>query len=248
MGPPQVPSDQVLETLRGIVGTPKGLTVLLGVTPGLVDMARPLVAYDLHAGMIRAAWPGDLPWRRAEVADWRALPLDTGSAACVIGDGSFSSVPDAATLDAVLAECRRTLGRDGLVAVRLFARPENCPELRDVLSNARAHGVVSLNVLRWQIAAALAESHDWSVAVADILRAAEEGLGPLDRFAEENGLDASQVEYFETYRHSAVRYLFTPRSGIAAAAARAGFTARFVETTGYPGASDCPISVLRPTE
>ena len=184
MGPPQVPSDQVLETLRGIVGTPKGLTVLLGVTPGLVDMARPLVAYDLHAGMIRAAWPGDLPWRRAEVADWRALPLDTGSAACVIGDGSFSSVPDAATLDAVLAECRRTLGRDGLVAVRLFARPENCPELRDVLSNARAHGVVSLNVLRWQIAAALAESHDWSVAVADILRAAEEGLGPLDRFAE----------------------------------------------------------------
>ncbi len=246
MGPPQVPAAQAIEALRSVIGTPPGLTVLLGVTPALVDMARPLVGYDLHEGMIRAAWPGDTPGRTARVGDWRALPLASETVACVIGDGSFSSVPDDETLAAVLSECRRILMPEGLVAVRLFARPENCPTLDEVFSAARAGRAETLNVLRWQIAAALARPPDWRIAVADILAAAEAALGPLAAFAAEVGLDPAQAEYFETYRGSDMHYLFTPRSGIAAAAERAGLSARFVETTGYPGAGDCPIAVLRP--
>lgn len=243
MGPPQVPGPALARQIAGLLDGCPGPTVLLGVTPAYADLGARVEAFDSAPGMIAAIWPGDTPRRRAQVADWRQLPLPSGAVRQVIGDGALNAVPDRATLRAILAEVRRLLAPGGRAAIRVFLRADPAETLPQVLDAARSGRIPSLNVLRWRIASALAEGPGHEVAVADILSATEP-LGNLADFARGQGMDPEQAEHVLAYRDSPARYVFPDRSAFAADAATAGLACGWVPTAGYPGAEDCPIALL----
>jgi SAM-dependent methyltransferase len=193
--------------------------------------------------MIAAIWPGDTACRRAQVADWRKLPLPSGAARQVIGDGALNAVPDRTTLRAILGEVRRILAPGGRAAIRCFLRPGPSETLDAVLQAARDGRIASLNVLRWRIASALAVAPGHEVAVADILSATAP-LGDLAEFARKQDMDPDQAEHFLAYRASPARYVFPDRVALEADAASAGLRCTWVPTAGYPGAEDCPIALL----
>lgn len=243
MGLPQVPDPALARQIAGLLDGCPGLTVLLGVTPAFADLGERIEAFDTAPGMIAAVWPGDTSRRRAQVADWRTLPLPSGAARHVIGDGALNAVHDRATLRAILGEVRRILAPGGRAAIRCFLRPDPSETLDAVLQAARAGRIASLNVLRWRIASALAVAPAHEVAVADIL-AATAPLGDLAEFARGRAMDPDQAEHFLVYQSSPARYVFPDRAALEADAATAGLSCNWVPTAGYPGAEDCPIALL----
>ncbi len=243
MGLPQVPGAALASQIAALLNGPAGLTVLLGVTPAYADLGDRVEAFDGAPGMIAAIWPGDTARRRARVANWCSLPVPDGAAQQVIGDGSLNSVPDRATLRAVLAEVRRILAPGGRAAIRVFLRPDPVETVDQVLNAARHGRIADLNVLRWRIASALAVSPEHEVAVADILSAVAP-LGDLAEFALSQAMDPALAEHFLAYRASPARYVFPDRAALTADAATAGLACVWVPTSGYPGAEDCPIAML----
>jgi SAM-dependent methyltransferase len=245
MGPPQVPGPGIAAQVLDLCDGCAGLTVLLGVTPAYADLGERLLAFDGSAEMIASVWPGDDARRQAQVAEWTALPLADGVARQVVGDGSLNAVPDRGVLQSTLREVRRVLHRDGVAAIRVFVRPDPPESLADVLAAARVGQLETLNVLRWRLASALALGPEHRVAVADILRAAE-GLGDLAEFASAAKMVPEEAEHFLAYLGSPAAYVFPDRRSVVQDAKAAGLSCVWVETTGYPGARDCPIAVLRP--
>lgn len=245
MGPPQVPGLETTEQINAICGGCQGLTVLFGVTPAYAALGSRLLAFDSSPGMISAVWPGNDARRRAEVADWVALPVATASAQQVLGDGALNSVPSRTVLRAVLGEVRRILHPEGRAVFRVFARPAKPETVGEVLQTARNGGIESLNTLRWRIASALAIAPDHQVNVADILAAAE-SLGDLADFAAARGMDPDQARHFHAYRGSSASYVFPDRPALVEDAQSAGLACEWVETQGYPGARDCPLAVMQP--
>lgn len=244
MGPPQVPGAALAAQVRAICGGCRGTTVLLGVTPAYGDLGDRVLAFDTSPGMIAHLWTGDDAQRQARVADWTALPVADGAANQVVGDGSLNSVPDRRVQRAVLGEIRRVLAPGGTAAVRVFTRPEPEETPDQVLDAARTGRVESLNDLRWRLASALAKGPSHELFVADILAAAEP-LGDLAAFAKDQGMDPSQAAHFEGYRGSSARYVFPDRRALEQDADHAGLRCTWVETTGYPGARDCPFAVFQ---
>lgn len=244
MGLPQIPGAELAAHIASLCDGCPGLTVLLGVTTAFADLGDTVLAFDAAPGMIAEIWPGDDHRRKAAVADWRALPVASGNARQVIGDGSLNVLPDRGALRDVLAEVRRVLAPDGQAVIRVFARPAVEQSVQEVLAEARSGRIPSLNVLRWRLGAALAAGPDHVAPVAGIL-AAVEALGELADFAQEQGLDPTQVEHFLAYAGSPVRYVFPDRVALVEDAAIVGFSCEWVETQGYPGAGDCPLALLR---
>ncbi len=244
MGPPQVPGAALAAQVRAICGGCRGTTVLLGVTPAYADLGDRVLAFDASPGMIANLWTGDDAQRQARVADWTALPVGDAQADQVLGDGSLNCVPDRGVLRAVLREIRRVLVPGGRAVVRVFTRPEPEETPDQVLDAARGGQVASLNALRWRLASALATGPAHEVAVSEILSAAEP-LGDLAVFAQTCGMDPAEAEHFQGYQGSSARYVFPDRHALAQDAVGAGLTCAWVETTGYPGARDCPFAVLQ---
>ncbi len=245
MGPPQVPGPELAAQVAGLCGGCHGTTVLLGVTPAYADLGEPLLAFDASSDMIAAVWPGDTARRRAALADWTALPLPNGSAAQVLGDGSLNALPDRAVVRAVLAEVRRCLAPEGKAVIRVFLRRDPELSVDEVLQAARDGRIESLNVLRWRLAAALAEAPAHAVPVSDVLRAAER-LGDLATFAMARNMIPEQAEHFLAYRGMDLRYVFPNRKAMVEDAGRAGLDCDWTDTVGYPGAEDCALAVLSP--
>lgn len=244
MGPPQVPGPGIAAQIAELCGGCPGLTVLLGVTPAFANLGDRLLAFDGSDGMVAALWPGDTDRRQAQVAGWTALPLADGVARQVVGDGSLNSVSDRDMVRAVLREVRRVLHRDGQAAIRVFVRPEPAESVDEVLRGATEGRIETLNVLRWRLASALARGPDHVVRVADILQAVG-ALGDLAEFARARGMVPCQAEHFLAYRASPAVYVFPDRTALAQDAAAAGLSCVWAETSGYTGARDCPIAVLR---
>ena len=244
MGPPQVPGAALATQVRAICGGCRGTTVLLGVTPAYGDLGDRVLAFDASPGMIAQLWTGDDARRQARVADWTNLPVGDGRADQVLGDGSLNCVPDRAVLRAVLGEIRRVLVPGGQAVVRVFTRPQPNETVADVLDAARGGHVASLNALRWRLASALATGPFHEVSVVEILVAVKP-LGDLAVFAKSSGLNPAEAEHFAAYNGSSARYVFPDRQALAEDAARAGLTCTWVETTGYPGARDCPFAVFQ---
>ncbi|OYW58410.1 MAG: hypothetical protein B7Z10_05965 [Rhodobacterales bacterium 32-66-7] len=243
MGLPQVPGQRLADHAAALLGGCEGLTVLLGLTPAFADLGARVEAFDATPGMIAAVWPGDTALRRARVADWRALPVQSGTARQVIGDGALNSVPDRAAVRAVLAEVRRVLAPGGRAAIRVFTRPDPAETAAEVLAAAEAGRIASLNALRWRIAAALALGPAHEVAVADIVSVVAP-LGDLADFARARGMQPDEAEHFLAYRGSPARYVFPDRAVLEADAEAVGLGCAWVPTEGYPGADLCPFAVL----
>jgi SAM-dependent methyltransferase len=135
--------------------------VLLGVTPGIATMRWPrrtaLLAVDWATGMLRHVWPDfGFPDQTDVVrADWRELPLATGSIDLVIGDGCYSALGTLAGARQLNREINRVLTSGGWYCMRAFCRaerPTSPAELFEELASDRAD---NLDLFRWRLAMAV---------------------------------------------------------------------------------------------
>jgi len=161
--PPVRPDPEDVAALERIVGERAGAgarALVLGVTPELAAMRWPagarVLALDFSEAMIAMVWraPGHVPALVAR-ADWTVMPVRDGVCDVVVGDGNLTSLSYPSEYAALVRELRRVLRGEGVVVLRLFARPERPEPLDAVFADLRAGRIESPAVLPWRIAMAL---------------------------------------------------------------------------------------------
>ena len=178
--PPRRPGPQDTALLERVVGEalasarparPRALQ--LGVTPEIATMRWPsgthLLALDLSVPMIRNVWPAQRVHDAAVVrGDWLAMPVRDATYDIVVGDASISiqRYPDA--FFSLVREVRRVLKDNGVLATRVFSRPEEREPLDKIFADLRAGGIGNLDFLRWRLVAALHRDRAAGTRMGDI--------------------------------------------------------------------------------
>ncbi len=134
--------------------------LLLGVTPETATMRWPegfrLLAIDSSEAMVRHVWPArDVAHGAAALADWLAMPLRDGSYDLVVGDGSLSlpRYPDGCA--ATVREIRRVLSERGVLAMRMFTRPDASEPVEVIFADLAAGRIGTLDAAKWRLVMAL---------------------------------------------------------------------------------------------
>ena len=169
------------------------------------------------------------------------MPFVGGQFTRIYGDGSLNALPDRSWASKVLREVDRVLAPGGIVAMRCFASDQ--VKSKDDLIGAPPLGL-TLAAHRMSITLAMAEGPHFTVRPSDVLAAIEAAHGSSAAFLEAAGLDPSGAGILEASRGSDLSYFFPPRQIFGDLAEECGFTAQFVETTGYDRADLCPLMVL----
>jgi SAM-dependent methyltransferase len=255
IGPPLRPAPEDVAIVRDWVadcanGTPLH-AVLLGVTPELATMPWPagtqLAAFDRCVPMIEGVWPADrleLP-ATALCGDWRALPLPSGGARVVIGDGCYTLLDYPEGYRRVTAEVRRVLEPAGRYIIRFFTRPEAREPLNAVFADLHAARIGNFHVFKWRLAMALHGELRDGVRLADVWRAWRTGCPDPEALARRLGWAPEVVATIDNYRDVDTRYTFPTL-----AEARAGLAGDFAELAcrfpSYELGDRCPTLLLRP--
>jgi SAM-dependent methyltransferase len=148
--------------------------LLLGVTAGIATMRWPagsrLVAADWSTNMLKNVWPAGATARAAPVlcADWRELPLRSGSVDLIAGDGCYTALGTLAGAAALNAEMHRVLRRGGCVLMRCFCRPAAGLRVDELFEQLLSRRIRNLDLFRWMLAMALQGDSASGVAVREI--------------------------------------------------------------------------------
>jgi len=179
IGPPLLPSEEDARNIGDAVrlyaaAAPKRI-LLLGATPRLADIHWPdgaiLLAVDAARAFVRDVWPGDIQGRRRAVqGDWRSLPVRDAAFDAAIGDGSLNCLryPDGMRLGA--RSVKRALGPRGLLALRVYVRPDACESPEDLVEGAIAGQVETFHQFRFRLQMAMQQRAQNGVAVRDVHR------------------------------------------------------------------------------
>ena len=239
------------EAIRVHAGaSPKSTRVLLlGATPRLANMRWPdgtmMLAVDSAMAFVRDVWPGDIPDRRRAVqGDWRALPVRDAAYDVVIGDGSLNCVryPDGIRVAAEAVQ--RALGRHGLLALRLFVRPDICESPQELVQDVAAGRVETFNQFRFRLLMAMQRSVEEGVAVRDVHRFWQDLASRKDSVPTTPGWSGEDLQAIEPYRESPVVHTFPTLNEW-----RAVLSDRFEQLAVLPASyvlgDRCPIIVWR---
>ena len=219
LGSPQRPSaEDVAAVERAIAacGDPDRAlrAVVLGVTPELVGCRWPagtrLLATDNSLAMIQMLWPppGMPAGARAICADWLSMPVPTGGADIVVGDGSYAAIRLPEDGPAMTAEVRRMLKPGGLFAVRVYLRPDAAEAMADLDAALAAGTVGSVHALKWRIAAAIQPSLSAGVRLADIWTAWEALRPAAEHSRGRPGWRDEEIATLARYCDNTTRYYF----------------------------------------
>ncbi len=149
---PLRPSPEDVEMFRRSLN-PNARTLLLGVTPELLSLAR--VAVDNNPKMI------EVHHSHAVLGDWADLPFGPEFDA-VIGDGSLNVFQG--RVDHFFQQVKKTLKNRGRLTLRVFSSPEVKEDLNSVLEGREGMG---FHAFKWRVAQALATPY---VRVQDLYR------------------------------------------------------------------------------
>jgi SAM-dependent methyltransferase len=242
LGPPQRPTAEIAGVFADLIRGHGDNVLLLGVTVELASLGDRMIAVDISPAVIARQWRGEGPDRKALVADWRSMPLDTASASAAIGDGSLNCVPYDGGIDAVLREVDRVARPGARMAFRVYCTPERGESLDAVRSLVLAGGVQSFHALKWRIAMALtAAAGRPDLAIVEILAAFERMFPDREALAAQTGWRREVIDTIDNYRASTESYCFPTLTEITHLAARLFADVRAVPSGSYPLAERCPI-------
>ena len=159
--------------------------------------------------MITHIWPGDTAWRRARKGDWLALPFGAEAFTAIIGDGSLSALSWPHDYRVFFAQAARVLEKAGVVAIRLFATPDET-ETTDMLKrNAQAGHCKSFHAFKWQLAMAMVvEARDPNIAVAVICNGFNAMFPDRGELAAVTGWSRQDIDTIDVYANSPDVYSF----------------------------------------
>lgn len=257
LGPPLRPSPEdvqrfaeaVAAVRRPRAGAPfQG--VILGVTPELALMPWPdgtvLLAVDRSQPMLEAIWPAARIAHpaRAVLRDWTELPLDTGAADAVLGDGCYALL-DPARQRAVSREVRRVLAPHGRFVLRMFVRPEQAEAPEAVFAALERGAIGSFHAFKWRLAMALQGERDDGVAVRAVWEAWHARGLDRDALARRCRFPRESVDSIDAYREAGSR-LFFPTLAEARRLLAGEFREQACRLPSYELGGCCPIFELGP--
>lgn len=258
LGPPLRPAaEDVRIAERCVASTPRrsqhaGLRALiLGVTPELACMRWPagttLLAVDRSQDMIDAVWPGErlrCPGR-ALCGDWSELPLESGAADAVLGDGSFTLLgwPDPQRV--VCREIRRVLAAEGRLLLRVFVCPEARESLEGVFEALHAGGIGSFHAFKWRLAMSLQAGPEEGVLVRDVWHAWQDRAIDRDALARRLGWSRDAIDSIDAYREAGSRLCFPTLQQMRALLAEE-FRELACHVPAYELGARCPTLLLAP--
>ncbi|HLJ21582.1 MAG TPA: methyltransferase domain-containing protein [Stellaceae bacterium] len=148
---------RIADCARSVASRPLK-AILLGVTPGIATMRWPkgtaLLAVDRAQGMVEHVWPrAGFPEQTDIVrADWRCLPLASGSVDVVVGDGCYAAMGSLAGARQLNREVRRVLKPGGWYCFRAFRRSDEPSSLVALFAELERGRVENLDLFRWRLA------------------------------------------------------------------------------------------------
>lgn len=188
--------------------------LLLGVTPEIVSLRWPsgstLLACDSSQAMLAEIWqPSRFPgtFAGAIQADWRALPVRSGSVGLIIGDGSLCVLECVDDYRACAREFHRTLRPGGGLVLRLFCRPETPESPETVLADLRNGKAGGFHAFKWRLVMAI-HAADPSAKLADIWARWESEFPEPEEVAALSGWPPDAVGTLAAYRNAPARYSF----------------------------------------
>jgi SAM-dependent methyltransferase len=242
--------QQIIRRWRADAGNPPCRVLALGVTPELRTLDWPtdteLLACDRSHAMIATNWPrAEFPGKLATpiCADWRTLPLPTGSCNIAIGDGSASMLALVDDLPSAGRELDRILGQNATLILRLFVRPQITEEIADIAADATAGRIVSFHTFKWRLAMALQGDAGAGVRLADIWDNFTAQFPDRQVLARHTGWLPEAIATIDSYRDATARYHFHHLDEIAAALP--GFVIYSAHTPTYELGERCPIIAAR---
>ena len=183
VSPPLTPAPEDIAWYEATVaacarssGTGQPRAILLGVTPGIATMRWPegtsLIAVDWAQGMVAHVWPrAGFPEHTDVVrADWRELPLASGSVDLVVGDGCYAAMGSLAGARRLNREIRRILKPRGWHCARAFCRSEKPGSLAALFEELDRGLVDNLDLFRWRLAMLVQGESDEGVSLGKVWR------------------------------------------------------------------------------
>ncbi len=243
--PPLRPDAEVTCGFEKILAGRDARVLLLGVTPELAHIGEDLCALDRSAAMITHIWPGDTAWRRARKGDWLALPFGAEAFTAIIGDGSLSALSWPHDYRVFFAQAARVLEKAGVVAIRLFATPDET-ETTDMLKrNAQAGHCKSFHAFKWQLAMAMvAEARDPNIAVAVICNGFNAMFPDRGELAAVTGWSRQDIDTIDVYANSPDVYSFPTLRELRSTIPDTFENVRAVACGAYPLAERCPLLAM----
>ena len=244
--PPLRPNDEIVSAFRDAIAGQEERVLLLGVTRELADLGRATIAVDRNEAMIKHIWPGDTARRRAQHGEWLSLPLPDRSVTAAIGDGSLSAVTYPDEQRTLLNELARVLRPRGIVALRIFATPEEGETLAQVQRSALDGRIKSFHAFKWHVAMAIAtEQGNANVAVAAILDAVNALFPDREQLAAATGWSDQDIATIDVYRGSKEVYGFPTLTQLRAILPPSFEPLQVSPSGTYPLAERCPIVSAR---
>ena len=188
--------------------------LMLGVTPEIAGCRWPagtnLIAVDCSPAMIHGLWPapGTPADARVLCADWRTMPIDSGSIDYVCGDGCNPALPFPDVMGAVARSVLRILAPGGLFAMRLFSRPEPAETVDDISRALAAGRIGNVHVLKWRLIAALTGKVENGVRLGDVWNVWNGMRSLVARYGAVEGWTAGELNSIEMYLGMETRFYF----------------------------------------
>jgi SAM-dependent methyltransferase len=179
--------------------------VMLGVTretaTGTWPAGTRLRAFDSSPMAIRNLWPraGTPDGANAILADWSALPVESGEVDLVAADGALACLDFTDGVASVLAEIVRILRPDGRLAVRSFLRPDKAETIEAILADLHASRISKPAVLKIRVAAALHERGLAGISMRRFQQSWHEIFPDIAGTARQLGWPASQFDVLRNY-------------------------------------------------
>jgi SAM-dependent methyltransferase len=246
LGPPLRPHEDAIAGYKAILADHGRRMLLLGVTPGLADVAAEVIAVDRNEAMIANVWPGDTPRRRAMQGDWLALPFPSGYFSSAAGDGSLNSITYPETYAGLLGQLARVIEPGGLFVTRVFMAPERSESVADVVELGRKGDIPVFNAFKWRLAMAqVAEAGNPNIAVTAIRGAFDRAYPDRAALAASSGWDPEDIETIDAYANSSDVYSFPTLSQLRTAVPSSFPDVQIVNAGTYALAERCPLVVMR---
>lgn len=257
VGPPLQPSKDDIGFVEQAVGAwsmqhPNAAlhALLLGVTPGVADMAWPvaamLLAIDSSLAMTQEVWPGNIPRRRqALCGDWLALPLRESSCDMVIGDGAMNCLRYPDGFLALAASVHGALRPDGLFILRCYTQPATQETPEEVLADMRRDAIPTFHEFKFRLLMAMQANAGQGIPVGDVYRICADQKIDDRRLPGRPGWAQADLETIEMYRDSDTVHTF-PTITEFRAVLREYFDETGVRVPSYNLGKRCPTLILRP--
>jgi len=219
-GPPLRPSASDTAVVQRVVARlgAGARAVVLGLTPEIIGCDWPadvrLTAVDHSPQMMQALWPPARGPANAEaiLADWCAIPIESGTVDLVAGDGCYVLFAHPHDHAALTGEVRRVLKRGGHFVVRVFLRPDEPESVFDIARAVAAGELGSVHALKLRLLAALHAASGAGSLLDDVWQAWRT-MPPLPtNLVGTRGWTAEEITGIESYRGMAARY-FLPTLG-----------------------------------